>query len=69
MFMMLMGVSWYAYIVSSMSMIMSSFDRQNKAVKEKMHSVNAFIHDAKLPPEIAKQVSWRNEGAFCVFAC
>ncbi|KAL7542680.1 hypothetical protein ACHAXR_012206, partial [Thalassiosira sp. AJA248-18] len=32
MVMMLVGVSWYAYIVSSMSSIMSSFDAQNKAV-------------------------------------
>jgi len=64
MFMMLMGVSWYAYIVSSMSMIMSSFDRQNKAIKEKMHMVNAFIHDAKLPSEISKQVRRYYEFAF-----
>jgi hypothetical protein len=62
--MMLMGVSWYAYIVSSMSTIMSSFDRQNKAVKEKMHAVNAFIHDAKLPPNISKQIRRYYDFAF-----
>jgi len=32
MVMMLVGVTWYAYIVSSMSTIMSSFDAKNKAV-------------------------------------
>ncbi|GMH71165.1 hypothetical protein TL16_g05580 [Triparma laevis f. inornata] len=56
MWMMLLGVSWYAYIVSSMSTIMASFDRQNKAIKEKTQQVNAFIHDAKLPADTAKQI-------------
>ncbi|GMH59532.1 hypothetical protein TrST_g11508 [Triparma strigata] len=56
MLMMLLGVSWYAYIVSSMSTIMASFDRQNKAIKEKTQQVNAFIHDAKLPAQTAKQI-------------
>ncbi|KAL9191234.1 hypothetical protein ACHAXT_000940 [Thalassiosira profunda] len=54
--MMLVGVSWYAYIVSSMSSIMSSFDAQNKAVREKMLSVNEFIRTAKLPKDLSKQV-------------
>jgi hypothetical protein len=30
MVMMLLGVSWYAYVVSCMSAIMQSFDAQNK---------------------------------------
>ena len=54
--MMLIGVSWYAYIVSSMSSIMSSFDAQNKAVRDKMLCVNEFIRAAKLPRDLAKQV-------------
>eukprot|EP00804_Cyclotella_cryptica_P024772 CCRYP_001743-RA/>CCRYP_001743-RA protein AED:0.39 eAED:0.37 QI:0/0.5/0/1/1/1/5/0/703 len=56
MVMMLVGVSWYAYIVSSMSTIMSSFDAQNKAVRDKMLCVNEFIRAAKLPKELSKQV-------------
>jgi len=56
MVMMLVGVSWYAYIVSSMSTIMSSFDAQNKAVRDKMLCVNEFIRTAKLPSELSKQV-------------
>ena len=56
MMMMLVGVSWYAYIVSSMSSIMSSFDAQNKAVRDKMLCVNEFIRTAKLPRELSKQV-------------
>lgn len=54
--MMLIGVSWYAYIVSSMSSIMSSFDAQNKAVRDKMLCVNEFVRTAKLPKLLAKQV-------------
>ena len=56
MVMMLVGVSWYAYIVSSMSTIMSSFDAKNKAVREKMLCVNEFIRTAKLPKDLSKQV-------------
>lgn len=56
MVMMLVGVSWYAYIVSSMSSIMSSFDAQNKAIREKMTCVNEFVRTAKLPKDLAKQV-------------
>ena len=56
MVMMLVGVSWYAYIVSSMSTIMSSFDAQNKAVRDKMLCVNEFIRAAKLPKDLSKQV-------------
>jgi hypothetical protein len=56
MVMMLVGVSWYAYIVSSMSTIMSSFDAQNKAVREKMLCVNEFVRAAKLPKDLSKQV-------------
>ena len=56
MVMMLIGVSWYAYIVSSMSTIMASFDAQNTAVRDKMNCVNEFIRSAKLPKHLSKQV-------------
>jgi CRP-like cAMP-binding protein len=56
MIMMLTGVSWYAYVVGSMSTIMGSFDRQNKQIREKMEGVNTFIRDAKLPGHLSKQV-------------
>lgn len=54
--MMLIGVSWYAYIVSSMSSIMNSFDAQNKAIRDKMMTVNEFCRTAKLPKELSRQV-------------
>ena len=56
MVMMLVGVSWYAYIVSSMSTIMASFDAQNTAVRDKMNCVNEFIRSARLPKHLGKQV-------------
>ena len=39
-----------------MSTIMSSFDAQNKAVRDKMLCVNEFVRAAKLPRELSKQV-------------
>mmetsp|Transcript_18439 Transcript_18439/g.39934 ORF Transcript_18439/g.39934 Transcript_18439/m.39934 type:complete len:750 (-) Transcript_18439:98-2347(-) len=54
--MMLVGVSWYAICVSSMSAIMSTFDAQNKAIRDKMLSVNSFIRAAKLPPPLAHRI-------------
>ena len=56
MMMMLTGVSWYAIIVSSMSSIMSTFDAQNKAIRDKMLSVNSFVRSAKLPLPLAQRV-------------
>lgn len=56
MVMMLLGVSWYAYIVSSMATVMSSFDAISAAVREKMVCVNEFIRGAKLPPHLGKQI-------------
>ena len=56
MLMMLLGVSWYAYIVSSFSTIMSSFDRQNKMVRERLEGVHIFIKDAKLDGPLAAKV-------------
>jgi len=35
---------------------MSSFDAQNKAIREKMTCVNEFVRTAKLPKDLAKQV-------------
>lgn len=56
MLMMLLGVSWYAYIVSSMATVMSSFDAQQRCIRDKMICVNEFIRGARLPSQLAKQV-------------
>lgn len=56
MLMMLLGVSWYAYIVSSMATIMSTFDATSTAVREKMVCVNEFIRGAKLPHHLGRQI-------------
>lgn len=56
MLMMLLGVSWYAYTVGSMSTILSSFDKQNKQVRERMIQVNAFIRETKLPSQLGSRI-------------
>ena len=56
MFMMLLGVSWYAYTVGSMSTILASFDKQNKQVRDKMIQVNTFIRETKLPNPLGSRV-------------
>ena len=56
MLMMMTGVSWYAYIVSSISTIMSSFENNSKKVREKMMSVAGFVRDNQLPPELARRI-------------
>ena len=56
MLMMLLGVSWYAYIVSSMATIMATFDATSTAIREKMVCVNQFIRGAKLPHHLGRQV-------------
>ena len=45
-----------AYIVSSMSTIMSTFDAKTKAVRDKMICINEFVRTAKLSPNLAKRV-------------
>ena len=56
MIMMLLGVSWYAYVVGSMTTIISSFDRQNKHIRYKMMQVNTFLQEAKIPAELGAQI-------------
>ena len=42
-FVMALGVTWYAFIVSSMSSIMSGFDTFNATLRNKMNKVNSFM--------------------------
>ena len=56
MVMMLLGVSWYAYVVGSISTVLASFDRQNKMVREKLLQVNSFIRETKLPHDLGQRV-------------
>jgi len=56
MLIMLIGATWYGFIVSSMTSIMTSFDAQNKAVRDKIIHVNEFIRATQLPPGLARQV-------------
>ena len=51
-----MGVSWYAYIVSTLSNILSNFDARNKALKDKRISINEFLRAAKLPHPLREKI-------------
>ena len=54
--MMLVGVSWYAYVVSSMTAVMSSFDKKSRARRSKMMAVVSFIRDQELPRELGRRI-------------
>jgi hypothetical protein len=45
---MIMGVSWYAYIVSSMSIILSSFDKHQSTVRRRLSEINDWMREHKL---------------------
>lgn len=49
---MAIGVTWYAFIVSSMSSILSGFDTHNMAMREKLNRLNQFMKDVNLPKEL-----------------
>ena len=48
-FIMMMGVSWYAFIVSTISDIMGSFQRHDMRAREKKNALQNFMRDAQLP--------------------
>ena len=64
MVMMLLGVSWYAYVVSSMSSIIASFDMANRKVQQKLLAVNSFIRDNALEPALATRVRYYFQHAY-----
>ena len=49
---MAIGVTWYAFIVSSMSSIIGGFDTYNATMREKMNKLNGFMRDANLPKHL-----------------
>ena len=53
---MLLGVSWYAYIVGSMSSIMASFDGRARIIREKVTAVHEFVRDLRLPYDLGRRV-------------
>mmetsp|Transcript_91429 Transcript_91429/g.261144 ORF Transcript_91429/g.261144 Transcript_91429/m.261144 type:complete len:1348 (-) Transcript_91429:433-4476(-) len=64
MVMMLLGVSWYAYVVSSMSSIIASFDLANRKVQQKLLAVNSFIRDNQLEGQLATRVRYYFQHAY-----
>lgn len=53
---MAMGVTWYAFVVSSMSSIMGSFDTHNATMRVQMLQMNAFMRDADLPIDLRQRL-------------
>ena len=54
--MMLIGCGWYAYVVSTLSSVIASFDTQRQKRQSKLKSVDAFIRTNHLPDGIAKRI-------------
>uniref|UniRef100_A0A7R9UEX9 Cyclic nucleotide-binding domain-containing protein n=1 Tax=Pinguiococcus pyrenoidosus TaxID=172671 RepID=A0A7R9UEX9_9STRA len=54
--MMVVGVSWYAYVVSAAATAIRSFDIRNDLIRERMRAVNDFIADSGFPSALATSV-------------
>ncbi|KAH8089972.1 voltage-gated potassium channel [Aureococcus anophagefferens] len=54
---MIVGVSYYTYIISSLSSIISTFDSQAAQVNEKLVAVRGFVRENKLPGPLADKVT------------
>ena len=50
---MAIGMLYYAFIVSSISSIVASFDSHNAVMRAQLIKLNNFSRDAKLPKEIS----------------
>ena len=55
-FVMIVGISLYAYLVSSLTTVMSTFDAKENAAQDKRVRVSAFIHNAQLPEQLGRRV-------------
>lgn len=54
---MLTGVSWYAYIVSTTSSIMAGFEWDSNRIRERMLKVSGFLRENRLPDNLARQMT------------
>ena len=53
---MMTGVSWYAYIVSTTSSIMATFEWESNRIRERMLKVSGFLRENRLPDRLARQM-------------
>jgi CRP-like cAMP-binding protein len=53
---MLFGVSWYAFVVSTISSILGMFDRRNAEVKRKQTLLTQFMRDTNVPTELRRRI-------------
>jgi len=55
-FVMIAGVSWYAFIISTISSIISMFDRRNAIIKRKQRLLSEFMREARMPWDLRRRI-------------
>jgi len=53
---MVVGVSWYAFIISTISSIIHMFDRRNAELKRKQRIILQFMKETKVPPSLRRRI-------------
>ena len=61
---MICGVTWYAFIISTLSSLLSGWDRKHVMAKKRMQEMTEFIRDVKVPKDLAGRV--REYTEYCV---
>lgn len=55
-FVMMCGVTWYAYVVSSMSSVLFQFEKRSVHIHDKHRKVSKFMNASGFPPELRHMV-------------
>lgn len=53
---MMVGVSWYAFVISTISSIINMFDRRNAEVKKKQRLIQQFMSETKMPWPLRRRI-------------
>ena len=61
---MVMGVSWYAFIISSISSIVHLFDRRNAKIQRNTGLVLQFMRETKVPRDLRRRILFYVQYAF-----
>ena len=61
---MVMGVSWYAFIISSISSIVHLFDRRNAKIQRNTSLVLQFMRETKVPWDLRRRILFYVQYAF-----
>lgn len=57
MFCQILGVAWYAFVVSTMTQLLGSIDRNAKRLNQLHQSLDAFFGKAKVPRELRRRIT------------